>query len=346
MTTADGSLEASVTGLDVDRFVERRRGDWQELERLLDGLDTDTLKLADARRLGSLYRAVCADLLTARNQIVDARLSDYLDGLVGRAYARVYAADHAPRMAIGEFVLREFPALVRKEARLVALAALLFWAGALVGAGVMWLDPKAMGLVIPDMHQLQTPEERVREEARNSDHNASDSAVFSSFLFTHNIEVTFMVFAMGVTFGVGTAFVLFWNGIPLGALAAQYHASGQGMWFWAWILPHGVIELTVVMIAGAAGFVLARGLWRPGLRSRRTALVFEAKSAVRLVLGGMPMLIVAGLVEGTISQMHAPLMPEWVKLLFAACLFSAMCVYLSRGGIERTRKRLSSMTTA
>jgi uncharacterized membrane protein SpoIIM required for sporulation len=334
------------SGLDVDRFVAQRREDWQALERLLEGLDAGSLSLAEARRLGRLYRAVCADLLVARHEIVDARLSDYLDGLVGRAYARVYAADSSRGLGIAAFVFREFPALVRRELRLVVLSVVLFMLGAVAGAAVMWLDPEAMGLVVPDMHQVQTPEERVREEARPHEQKASASAAFSSFLFTHNIQVTFLVFALGVTFGLGTGFVLFWNGVPLGALAAQYHASGHGLWFWAWILPHGVVELSVVFIAGAAGFVLARGLWRPGPRRRRAALVHEARSAVRLVLGGMPMLVVAGIVEGTISQMHDPVMPPWVKLSFAAALFAAMLVYLSRGGMERTRSRLSSMTTA
>ncbi len=333
------------SGLDVDRFVARRRDDWQELERLLDLFDARGLNLDSSRKLSRLYRAVCADLMIARHEIVDAQLSDYLDGLVGRAYARVYAADHAPRFGFARFVLEEFPALVRREIRLVALSAALYLLGAAAGALTLTLDPEAIGLVVPDTHQVQTPEERVREEARNTEHSASTSAVFSSFLFTHNIQVTFLVFALGITFGVGTAFVLFWNGIPLGALAAQYHASGKGLWFWAWILPHGVVELSVVMFAGAAGFVLARGLWQPGLRTRRAALVFEARTAVRLILGGMPLLVVAGLVEGTISQMHAPLMPEWVKLTFAATLFVAMCAYLSRGVPVRRRKRLSSMTT-
>jgi uncharacterized membrane protein SpoIIM required for sporulation len=340
------SAAEAESGLDVDRFVAQRRDDWQALERLLEGLDAGSLTLPEARKLGRLYRAVCGDLLVARHEIVDAHLSDYLDGLVGRAYARVYAAESGGGFGVWAFVMREFPALVRRELRLIVLAIALFMLGAVAGAAVMWLDPEAIGLVIPDMHQIQTPEERIREEARPHAQNASDSAVFSSFLFTHNIQVTFLVFALGVTFGLGTGFVLFWNGVPLGALAAQYHASGHGVWFWAWILPHGVVELTVVFIAGAAGFVLARGLWRPGSRKRRAALVFEARSAVRLVLGGMPMLVVAGIVEGTISQMHDPVMPAWVKLSFAAALFAAMLVYLSRGGMERTRSRLSSSTTA
>lgn len=331
----------------VDAFVEKRGEDWQKLEVLLGKLDTQgpsTLTVAEVRSLGKLYRSACADLLIAQRELAEASLTDYLNGLVARAYARVYGGGQRARLNVLELLWNEFPRLVRKERKLVMLSAALFLLGALSGALVMELDPQAMGLVIPDMHQDRTPEERVRDEAFE-DRKAGPAAVFSSFLFTHNIQVTFLVFALGVTFGIGTAAVLFWNGVPLGALAVQYHQSGQGLFFWAWILPHGVVELSVVVIAGAAGLLLGRGLWRPGLLSRRQALVREAKSAVRLIAGGMPLLVIAGLVEGTISQIHAPVMPYSVKLVFAATLFAALIAYLSRGGIERNRSRLSSIST-
>ncbi len=325
----------------------RRRGEaWRRLEATLRRLDTQgarSLAVADVHELGRLYRAACADLLIAQHELADAALTDYLNGLVARGYARVYGRRRLQRVHVFEFLWRDFPRLVRRERLAIALSACLLVGGAISGAAVISLDPQAMGLVIPDMHQARTPEERVRAEAVEGSAKVGPAAVFSSFLFTHNIQVTFLVFALGVTFGVGTAAVLFWNGVPLGALAAQYHASGQGLFFWAWILPHGVVELTVVIIAGAAGLLLARGLWCPGLRSRRAALVIEARAAVRLIAGGMPLLVVAGVVEGTISQMHAPVMPYSAKLTFAAALFAALMLYLSRGGIERNRSRLSSI---
>lgn len=333
-----------------DAFSRARSPDWQTLEALLTRFETHgpaALSLREARALGKLYRAACADLLVAQAQLKEAALADYLNVLVARGYAAVYASETRFSFDLVGLFLRVFPALVRRERRLVALSALIFLLGGVFGALVIRSDPSALGLVIPEMHQLRTPSERVRDEATAGDgHDAGAAAVFSSFLLTHNIQVTFLVFALGITLGIGTACVLFFNGVPLGALAAQYHASGQGLFFWAWILPHGVVELTVVVIAGAAGFVLARGLWKPGLQTRGAAVVREGQSAVRLVIGGMPMLVVAGIVEGTISQMHEPAMPYSVKLTVAGGLFVATCLYLSRGGIERSRKRLSSIKIA
>jgi uncharacterized membrane protein SpoIIM required for sporulation len=163
---------------------------------------------------------------------------------------------------------------------------------------------------------------------------ADDATAFSAFLFTHNIQVTFIVFALGITGGVGTVALLFQNGVPLGALAAQYHQAGLDTFFWAWILPHGIPELTVVWIAGGAGLVIARGLLLPGRRLRRDALVAEAKTAAALVVGSMPLLVFAGLIEGTISQMHEPRVPYGAKLMFAAVAGTGVYWYLLRAGRE------------
>ena len=105
---------------------------------------------------------------------------------------------------------------------------------------------------------------------------AEEQAHFSSFLFTHNIQVAFLAFALGVTGGIGTALMLFINGLFLGALAQVYAAKGMAGWFWAWILPHGIPEITAICIAGAAGLVIARGLAAPRGLPRGMALRQEA----------------------------------------------------------------------
>jgi uncharacterized membrane protein SpoIIM required for sporulation len=307
-----------------------------ELERLVQRASAargERLSLAESVRLATLYRWAVSELLSARKSDEAAARTEYLEGLLRAAYAAVYGpVERRHGFSVTRFLLRDFPRLVRAELALVGLAALLIALGTASGALVVHYDPPALGVVVPDLHQDQTPIERVRQEAERASFDAGGSAVFSSFLFTHNIQVTFLVFALGLSFGIGTAVVLFWNGIPLGALAAQYLGSGQGPFFFAWILPHGVVELTVVAIAGAAGFVLARGLVRPFSRARHRALQQEAKRAAQLVLGGMPLLVVAGLVEGSISQLHPPLVPLWFKLLFALLLALLNFAYLGLTG--------------
>jgi uncharacterized membrane protein SpoIIM required for sporulation len=322
-------------GFDVDRFVRERTGEWQELEGMLAAVDAEgmpSLGIEGARRLGQLYRAVSSDLVRARTEVVDLALVDYLNDLVARTYARVYAGSPGLSRRIAEFFLEEFPRTVRHEWRPIALAAALLVGGAAFGAVAAVRDPGSIMVTIPDVFQHDPATRVARDEATGGGAGADESAVFSTWLFTHNIQVTFTVFALGLTFGIGTVVLMFFNGAPLGALAVQYHQAGHGLFFWAWILPHGIPELTVVAIAGGAGLVLARGLWLPGRRRRMDALVAEARTAVRLVVGAMPVLVLAGLIEGTISQIHAPRLPYLLKLAFAAVMGVGVYAFLLRAG--------------
>ncbi len=328
-------------GFDVNRFIEERTTSWARLERLLRRVEhggVATLDLAAARELAKLYRAVSADLIRARTEQVNARVVDYLNDVVARAYSVIHAARPRPDRRVVEFFARGFPRLFRAELRAIALSAAILLSGAAVGAVFVATDPHSLGALIPDSHQQMTPGERVGHDERSKRAAGDRSVAFSGWLFTHNIQVSFIVFALGITFGVGTVAMLFYNGVPLGALAMQYHQSGLGLFFWAWILPHGIPELTVVCIAGGGGLLLARALWLPGRRRRRDALAAEAPRAAALVLGGMPILVLAGVIEGTISQIHEPTLPYAAKLVFAALVGSGVYYYLLAAGRTRSTR--------
>jgi len=329
-----------VQGFDVNRFVDERTPVWTRLEQLLRRVDQEglsSLHLAGARELSKLYRAVSSDLIRARTEQVNASVVDYLNDIVARSYAIIHGTPASTERRILEFFVHGFPRLFRKEWRAIALAAAMLGTGAVVGAVFVAADPQSHGALIPEMHQVHTPGERVgREELDGGGAAPDQAAAFSGWLFTHNIEVTFVVFALGITFGVGTAALLFYNGVPLGALAMQYHQAGLDTFFWAWILPHGIPELTEVAVAGGAGLIVARGLWLPGRRRRRDALTAEAATAAALVLGGMPILVLAGVIEGTISQIHEPVLPYEAKLGFAAVIAAGLYYYLLAAGRERS----------
>lgn len=212
---------------------------------------------------------------------------------------------------------------------MIALAAAIVLAGAATGALCVGRDPFALGALIPPDHQTLTPAERVQRETLSDGTLASDhAAAFSGWLFTHNMEVSLLVFALGLTFGLGTLALLFFNGVPLGALAMQYHLDGQDLFYWAWVLPHGVTELTAVCIAGGAGFCIARGLWLPGPYTRTAAVAHEARGATLLLLAGLPLLAIAGAVEASVSQVHPPALTYAAKLVFALALASAIFAFL------------------
>lgn len=323
-------------GFDVNRFVRERGPDWSRLESTLVRIERDgvsTLSLAEARGFARLYRRVSSDLVQARSALLNAAVLDYLNDVVARSFAIMHASSRPRSRRLRSFFLIDFPRRFRAEWRLIALSALVLFAGAATGAICVARDPYALGALIPDDHQSMSPSERVRREESASGSMRGDSAAaFSGWLFTHNMEVSFLVFALGLSFGLGTLGLLFFNGVPLGALAVQYHQDGEGLFFWAWILPHGVTELTVVCIAGGAGLIIARGLWLPGRSTRTLSVAREARTATALLLGGLPWLGLAGAVEGSISQLHAPAMPYAAKLLFAALLAIAVFSFLLRAG--------------
>lgn len=327
-----------MNSLRARKFVTGRSPQWEELDHFVTWCESQPMLRGvsgdQVCRFGRLYREVAVDLVQANRLELDAATRDYLNDLVGRAYAVLYGGRRRERFRLGRFFLSGYPRLVRRERRLVACSLGLLVAGGLCGAGAARWDVSSQALLIPPGHQDMTPSERVEGEGSRPLFGGADAAAFSAMLFTHNLRVSFLVFALGLTLGVGTVALMFYNGVPLGALAAQYHLDGQGLFFWAWILPHGVIELSIVVIAGAAGLMLARGMWAPGTRGRLDAIRHESRDAVRLLLGGAPWMVLAGLVEGTISQLHPPTVPYSAKLAVAGVLGLAFLVYLVGAGRE------------
>lgn len=315
-------------------FVDGRRPRWVDLERLLDKAEAEglgKLSLDEARSLSRLYRGASSDLLWVRARASSADVTGYLNDLVGRAYALTYPGRRARLSDMTAFVLRGFPALMRKEWKVYVASVLLFMAGFGFGWLGMVFDPDAAPYLVPDQHQDLDPIKRAEREAKSDGEDIERQAAFSSFLFTHNISVAFFAFALGVTAGVGTAVLLFFNGLLLGALAWVYASKGMTGWFWAWILPHGIPEITAICIAGAAGLVLARGLVAPKGLQRRLAVRQEGVTAVKLLFGTLLLFVLAGFIEGTISQIHPPRLSVEVKIGFALLVGLGVYAYLLSG---------------
>jgi uncharacterized membrane protein SpoIIM required for sporulation len=335
--------------MEMAEFIESRRSRWEQLERLLDKSEVGGLRglsLEEARSLGKLYRAVSSDLLWVRARSGSADVSAYLNDLVGRAYALTYPG-RRPRLAdVWGFVARGFPALMVREWRMYVASLLLFLAGAGFGYLGMLVDPDAAHYLVPEEHLKLDPVERAKKEATDDGMSAQQQAMFSSYLFTHNIQVAFLAFALGITLGLGTAVMLFVNGLFLGALAQVYAAKGLAGWFWAWILPHGIPEVTAICIAGAAGLVIARGLVAPKGLPRGQALRQEAVTAVKLLFGTLALFVLAGFIEGTISQIHPPKLSVTFKVGFALTVGAGVYAYLLSGFAREDGKAAAAGATA
>lgn len=318
--------------MEMPQFVETRGARWRALEQLLDKADAkglQALSLDEARELSRLYRSASSDLLFVRARSAPAEVTGYLNDLVGRAYALTYPGKR-PRLADAwTFVARGFPDTFRRESRMFLAAMLFFLAGMGFGYLGMVMDADAAQYLVPAEHLDLDPLERATRESVADGATAEDQARFTTFLFTHNIQVAFLAFALGLTAGVGTSVLLFVNGLMLGALAQVYTAKGLAGWFWAWILPHGIPEVTAIGIAGAAGLVIARGMVAPQGLSRRHAVRKEAKVALRLLMGTLLLFVCAGFIEGTVSQLHPPRLSVAFKVGFALVFGAGVYAYLA-----------------
>lgn len=323
--------------MNLSEFVEKRRPAWRELGALLERAERDdvaSLGHARARRLVDLYRRSSADLVQARTYGAGVDVTGHLEALVARGYALLYQAPPLnARAALRGFFREAFPRAVRRERRAFSLALLSFAAGLLLGALGTLLDPQAARLFVPADHQQMRPSERVaHDEQAQREHggvlSAGEHAVFSSFLFTHNIGVSITCFAIGLAWGLPTLLLLGWHGVFLAALAVEYARDGQGVFFCAWILPHGLVELTCMLLAGTAGLMLGRGvLWPRGL-PRGARVRREARAALDILGGSAALLVLAGIIEGTLSQIHEPTLSYPLKIGFALAVGTLVHAYL------------------
>lgn len=330
--------------MDLNAFIEERRPRWRKLERLVEqaeagGMATVATRVkvepgqdrgvVAARDLAELYRGACADLIRARTETANAELIGYLNGLVGRAYGVIYRGRKRFRLhPIVSFLLVRFPSLVRLRWRSIATACAFVFAGFLLGAIGETFDSSAKHYLLPaEVAAIEDAIDQSNAAKGGAPVGLSEMLFGSSAIMTNNIGVSFGAFALGGTGGIGTAGLLFYNGVLLGDLAAIHARHGLSVQFWALILPHGVIELMAIFIGGGAGLLIARALVAPGPIGRRAALLLYGREAVELVLGCAFLLIPAGLIEGFVTpQMSIPPVAKIAVGVFTGCILFAYLV--------------------
>jgi uncharacterized membrane protein SpoIIM required for sporulation len=333
--------------LDLERFQAQARPRWRELESLLASLEARPdrrLNTAEAEQLQELYARAAADLNRVTHGTLAHELRQYLERLVARAYAELYYAPPArseiwrPRHWLRIFTA--FPEAFRRQSRYFALSVLITFLGCALGGLAVRYDPSSVDVLLPAEY-LRNPGERVQQEEHGRGghlHSTQTEAAFSAQLIRHNIEVALLTAALGVTFGIGTALLLFENGVLLGAVAVHYAQQGFGLFMSAWLLPHGAFEIPSILIAGQAGFYLARLLLR---RREDRNLRQSMREWLILVAGLALMLVWAGLMEAFFSQHHAPVLPYQFKVAVGAAELVLLTIYLVMIG----RREIASQPT-
>jgi len=316
------------------RWIEKRKPYWAKLESLLNQSANGGLKSlsrSDLQELSLLYRQTAADLAAIREDRSSVHFARYINQLLVRAHNTIYSGHRASPLKAVSFFWTTYPAGFRRNLKHCLLAFLIFAIAALVGAAMTYQNPdfkvKILGprmVETIDRHEMWT------------DSIVGVKPYESSRIMTNNMSVSFIAFAFGITAGLGTIYMMAFNGLLIGVIGVACGLSGMSLQLWSFVAPHGVLELPAIFIAGGAGFRIAQGLLFPGVLPRRDSLARAGTEAVQLLLGTVPILIIAGTIEAFVSptELAIPL-----KFTLAAALFVLLNVYLFGVGREADRPR-------
>jgi uncharacterized membrane protein SpoIIM required for sporulation len=307
----------------LTRFIATRRQHWERLEQLLarsGGNGLRTLSAGEIEDLGRAYRQLVSDLALAQRDFPHDQLTASLNALATRAHLQLYRAPPRTWRRLLAFLTTGFARRLWQARLALALAATLtFLPAAWAYVGALHDDGIRQMLVAPQLRETM-------ERGRTWTEIAGPlRPAMATVIFTNNIRVAFAAFSGGILAGLGTAYILVLNGLHLGAILGAAHHYGVARLLWDFISPHAYLELTCIVIAGAAGLQLGHAILRPGLLRRREALSQAARQAAELILGTTPVFVCAGLVEGFISPSS---LPTTVKLVLGPLLWVGWVAWL------------------
>ena len=330
--------------IDLAKFISEERPWWSELETVLDRLEKKPevrLTLAQLERFHYLYQRASADLARISTFSAEPNTRSYLESLVGRAFGEIHESrEKAHRLRPLQWFFVTFPQTFRKHVRAFWLCLLAIMVGAAFGGFTIIVDSSTKQILLPFSHLQGDPSERVKkEEGVDTDRLKGAKTTFSSFLMTHNTKVAIFTLALGMTWGIGTLIMLFYNGVILGAVAVDYVLAGETPFLLGWLLPHGAVEIPAILLAGQAGIVLAGALigWGQPI-SLRMRLRRISQDLVTLICGVALMLVWAGIIEAFFSQYHEPVMPYEIKIGFGVFELIMLAFFLGMAGRKKVPK--------
>ncbi|MDG2989900.1 stage II sporulation protein M [Candidatus Synechococcus calcipolaris G9] len=312
--------------MNVQRWLVRQEPQWSELEALLNRAEkrgVKTLSADEICQLSRLYRMVSADLARAKTRQVGPSIIDYLQGLTLRSYSQVYQGrKRQDWRAIVEFFQYGFPRVVQDTWLYTVVAIAIFIISGAIAWWYSWQDSEFMALVVPpDLIDLVQNEGKLWMGSI-----VGLEPLASSGIMTNNISVTFATLAGGIFGGLGTIYILWYNGLLIGAISALVSQNDLAYPFWAFVFPHGSLELPAIFLAGAAGLLLGQSILFPGRYKRLTSLKRQGALAIQLMFGVVPLLIIAGVIEGFLSP--NPNVPDAVKYVVGLGILAALGLYL------------------
>jgi uncharacterized membrane protein SpoIIM required for sporulation len=308
-----------------NHWLQKRRPYWERLARLLAQADQGRLRQmtrAELQEAALLYRQVASDLSTLRQDPTARAYTEHVNQLLARAHHNIYSSRRTSFLNILRFLWDDYPALIQRQFRYVLVSLSVLVGGAALGSVLTLARPHFMRQMLgPEMvatierHQMWTQSV------------VAIAPVASSLIMTNNLSVCFTAFAGGIVFGLGPLYSMFFNGLLLGVIGAACQQHGMSIDLWSFVAPHGALELPSIVLAGAAGLRLGRGVVFPGIYRWRDSVTTAGVEASRMVSGIIPLLVIAGTLEGFFSPSKAQV---WLKFTVGGLLFLLLLVWLFR----------------
>lgn len=311
-------------------FIKKFKADWNELEEILQNINKRkflkknkslTSEKIDALQLA--YQKVSHHLSYSQTNYPDQGITSYLNELVAKAHRILYQDQITSFLQLKDFFSKTFIKLLHEQKRFVLVAALLFLIGAVGGFLAVYNDPLNLYTLLPPEISHNIDPGQLGKST-----NLIDSPTVSASIMTNNIQVAFMAFLGGITLGLFTVYILFNNGVIIGALFAVFLEYGKAYDFWAFIVPHGMIELTAIFIAGGSGLLMGYKILVPGSYARSYQIKKQGLRSVQLLLGTIPLFIIAGVIEGYLTPAAISLE---LKYAFAGLTIIALILYFWAG---------------
>ena len=331
----------------MSNYIKKHKPEWEELERLVARANASvkTMNFDELERLDTLYRKATIHLAQVSTRTRDANLIRYLNDLTAAAHSIIYVAPKPqPAQLVWNFLTEGFARSIARTWKFHAASVLLMVLGALVAYFAVQHDPAAAYALLPAQEERlpgSTREQLLSALRHGRDQDGGGKFFFASFLFSHNLNVGFLTLALGVLAAVPSVFLIVYNGMLVGAFTAVHHGAGIYTEYWAWILPHGVTELSAIALAGGGGLLLGRAVVCPGTLSRTESLHRAGLEAVRICFGIGLMLLCAGGIESYLRQSHLPLESRFA---FAGATALFWGLYFWRGFVIERNARVLDAT--
>lgn len=317
-------------------FQSQNEKRWQELEEVLDELDSRRVKPETASRLPKLFRQVCSDLSLAQYRMYGMALCDRINGLVIRAYKHLYKGTMGTWARIFEFIWFDLPGKVRQEWKLFWLCNAMFWIPGLIIMASSFSDPRWVQAILGPSG-MASLEQGFGHDAELSDLRNNFGSNFAMFMFyiRNNVGIDFRTFAGGILGGIGTIFFIVFNGIHMGAAFGYVYQACDPANFYNWISGHSAPEFLGMILSGVAGMKLGLALISPGRHTRPQALLIAGKTSIVLLFGAAMLTFLAAVIEGFWSPQEIPVR---IKYAFGNTLWVTLFAYLFLAGRGRQRE--------